>query len=130
MADPQTRVATELFSSSSHQSLQNPVFRTAGNDMHTYNFNFGPSGEPSGFWQNWGRVLRQVSEYFQSPEDRDVLRLPSPEIAAGSMGAIGAQYSIENTRSQQGLAESNEVAGEQPQDYYDVVRISPLKLAQ
>ena len=129
MPETQERVVTELFSGSSHQSLQNPEFRTAGNDMYTYNFHFGPSGEPSAsFWQNWGRILRQVSEYFQSPENRGALRLPSPEMAAVSTGGIGVEYSIENARSQQDPQERYDVAEEPPQDDHDVVRMISIEI--
>ena len=127
MAETQPRVATELFSGSNHQSIQNPVFRSAGNDMNTYNLNFGPPGEPpASSWRHWARIMRQVSEYFQSPENRGALRLPSPETAAVSTGATGVQYSMENARLEQGSQESEDVAEDQSREDYVVVRMIPI----
>jgi hypothetical protein len=131
MAETQKPPSMELFSGSSHQSLQNPEFRTAGNDMYTYNFNFGPSGEPAGFWQNWGRIVGQALEYFQSPENRGTLRLPSPETAAAGTGALGVQYSIGNGKPQQNSQESEiENAEERPPEEPIVVRMGPHCILQ
>jgi hypothetical protein len=128
----ESRVVTELFSGSSHQSLQNPEFRTAGNDMYTYNFNFNPPGETlatttPGVGQMWGRIFRQVAEYFQSPENRGALRLPAPERSAASSGAIGVQYSMEDAISQQNPQENDEIAEERSQEDHDVVRMVAIE---